>query len=142
MHPVRLTAAALVLSAGLAACGSSGSDGGTTTGPPGPPSPSPQAATIAATVQLAFSPSTVTVAPGGTVTFAFGAVGHSVKFDAVANVPGDIPGVNADTSVSRTFSTAGTYAFHCTIHPQMTGTIVVAASATNNNPAPPPGYGP
>ncbi len=139
MHLGHLTVATVVLSAGLVACGSSGSGGG---GTMGPPAPSPQSATVAATPQLAFSPNAVTIAPGGTVTFAFGAVGHAVKFDTGTNPPGDIPGVNADTSVSRTFATAGTFAFHCTIHPQMTGTIVVAASSTTNNPAPPPGYGP
>jgi plastocyanin len=138
MHLGHLTVAAVALSAGLVACGSSGSDGGTT----GPPGPAPQTATVGATAQLAFSPSAVTVAPGGVVTFAFGSVGHAVKFDTGPSLPGDIPGVNADTNVTRTFATAGTYTFHCTIHPQMTGKIIVAASSTTNNPAPPPGYGP
>jgi plastocyanin len=138
MNLGHLTLATALLSAGLVGCGSSGPGGGMT----GPPGPSPQAATVAATAQLAFAPGTVTIAPGGAVTFAFGSVGHSVKFDTGPTLPSDITGVNANTSISRTFSTAGTYTFHCTIHPQMTGTVVVAASSTTNNPAPPPGYGP
>ena len=139
MHLGNLTLATAVLAAGLVGCGSSGASGSGTMGPPGP---SPQTATVAATAQLAFSPNAVTIAPGGTVTFAFGTVGHAVKLDTGTNPPGDITGVNANTSISRTFSTAGTYTFHGTIHPQMTGTIIVAALSTTNNPAPPPGYGP
>ena len=138
MHRAHLTLITAVLSAGLVACGSSGSGGG----PTSPPGPSAQAATVAATAQLAFAPNAVTIAPGGTVTFAFGTVGHAVKFDTGTNPPSDIPGVNMNTSISRTFNSAGTYTFHCTIHPEMTGTIVVAASSTATNPAPPPGYGP
>jgi plastocyanin len=31
----------------------------------------------------------------------------------------------ASTSVARTFTTAGTFAYHCTIHAGMNGTVVV-----------------
>lgn len=129
---------------GLSACGSSGSgsggnSGGGITGPT-TPTPSPQTATVAGTANLAFDPNSVTVAPGGTVTFSFGTVGHNVTFDPVAGVPASILGVNANTSISRTFNTAGTYTFHCTIHPQMTGTIIVSDSSTMTNSPPPTGY--
>jgi plastocyanin len=139
MRPGHLTLGTVLLSAALVACGSSGSSGSTTTAPPGP---SPQLATVGATAQLAFSPNSVTIAPGGTVTFVFGTVAHTVKFDTGTNPPADILGSNANTSISRTFNTAGTFTFHCIIHPQMTGTVIVAASSTTTNPAPPPGYGP
>jgi plastocyanin len=32
-----------------------------------------------------------------------------------------------DATFSQTFDAAGTFAYHCTIHPSMTGTITVAA---------------
>ncbi|MEO6865783.1 MAG: plastocyanin/azurin family copper-binding protein [Gemmatimonadaceae bacterium] len=120
--------------AGLAACGSSSSY----VTPPASPTPSPQAATVNATPSIAFTPSTTTVAPGGTITFAFGSVGHNVKFDTGTNPPADITGSNANTSISRAFPAAGTYTYHCTIHPSMTGTITVAAMtmATTGNPPP------
>ena len=129
-----LTAASLIV--GLSACGSSGSS---MTQPP-IPTPSPQTATVNATAALAFNPNTVTVAPGGTVTFAFASVGHNVHFDTGTNPPADITGANANTSISRTFATAGTFTYHCTIHPSMTGTVVVAASETNAPQPNPGGY--
>jgi plastocyanin len=134
MHRAISAITTATLALGLAACGSS-SDMTTST-----PTPSPQTATINATPSLAFTPSAVTIAPGGTVTFAFGSVGHSVAFDTGTNPPGDITGVNANTSISRTFAAAGTYNFHCTIHPAMTGSVTVAAAVTSSNPPSPGGY--
>lgn len=113
---------------GAIACGGSSS-----TAPSGTtPSPSPTKATVAATPSIAFSPAATTIAPGGTVTFAFGSVPHNVYFDATAGAPSDIPGNNANTTVSVTFNTPGTYVYHCHIHPSMTGTIVVAATMQAN----------
>ena len=138
MHRALSTIISASLVLGLAACGSSGS--GITT--PTTPTPSPQTATVNATPATAFSPSTVTIAPGGTVTFAFGALGHSVSFDSGANPPSDITGVNANTSISRTFPSAGTYTFHCAIHPTMTGAVIVATtSGSTSNPPPSTGGG-
>ena len=65
------------------------------------------------------------------MTFAFGSVPHNVYFDAAAGAPPNVPGNNANTSVSVTFNTAGTYVYHCHIHPSMTGTIIVAATQAN-----------
>lgn len=134
MRRILSTIVSVSVVAGLAACGSSSSY----VTPPVNPTPSPQAATVNATSSLAFAPGNVTVAPGGTVTFAFGSVGHNVKFDTGTNPPTDITGSNANISIPRAFAAAGTYTYHCTIHPSMTGTITVAATAmaSTNNPPP------
>jgi plastocyanin len=78
-----------------------------------------------ATNGLIFTPSTLTVAAGQTVTFTFGGIAHNVFFDAKPGVPADIAGNNANVSVTRQFGTAGSYPFNCHIHPGMSGTVVV-----------------
>jgi plastocyanin len=113
----KLFMAALI--AGAAGCGGSTAYS-TTPGGGGTPVPN----TIDANPSLAFLPPTLTVATGTTVTWTFEGVTHNVTFTAASGVPADIPN-STNASVQRTFATAGTFAFHCTIHPQMTGTITV-----------------
>lgn len=111
----------------LAACGG-GSTGPAYTTPPTAPPPT-AAAIVNATPAIAFSPAELTVTQGGTVTFAFGSVGHNVYFDNdPAGAPANIGGVNSNTNVDRVFDTAGVYTFNCHIHPEMHGTITVVAS--------------
>jgi plastocyanin len=72
---------------------------------------------------IAFVPTTASVSSGGTVTWTNGdQVDHTVTFD---NGP-DCGHVAAGQSETVTFSAPGTYAFHCTIHPQMKGTVTVS----------------
>jgi len=87
--------------------------------------PPPVADHVDATASLAFTPATLTTQVGHSVTFAFGSVGHNIFFDAVSGVPSNIPGVNSNTSVQRTFDTPGTYTYSCHIHPFMQGKVVV-----------------
>jgi len=73
--------------------------------------------------QYYFSPSPDTVAAGSAVTFSFLDVEHTVTFDGGPGGLADIPPTrNADSL--RTFATAGTYTWHCSIHPFMHGTLV------------------
>jgi plastocyanin len=133
---IRIISASLIVT--LAACGgsggstgtygtsSSGGIGGYGGGGDGGNQTPPPANTVNASASLAFSPSTLTVTAGDVVTFAFGSVAHNVAFDNPnAATPTDIGGLNTNTSIQRTFTTAGTYNYHCTIHPFMTGAVVV-----------------
>ncbi len=82
----------------------------------------PAAATVNA-VGLSFSPSSVDVTVGGTVTWN-GLAYHDVTF-TTAGVPGG--NIAGTSSGSRTFSVpAGAYAYYCSIHGAgMAGTVVV-----------------
>ena len=87
------------------------------------------AAATPVTIQnMAFSPATVTVAVGTTVTWTNqDAVAHTATSDTSAFTTGTIdPGKSA----SVTFSQAGTFPYHCLIHPNMLGTVVVQQQAT------------
>jgi len=74
-------------------------------------------------VDFAFQPGSVEVAAGGTVTWTnTGQATHTVTADDGTFDSGQLaPG----SSFSQTFDTAGTFTYHCAIHPQMTGTITV-----------------
>jgi plastocyanin len=79
-------------------------------------------ASVDATLSSQFSPPTAFITRNGTVTWTF-AMQHNVTFDG-AGAPADIPNTTTG-SVSRTFPNAGTFAYHCTIHAGMTGSVVV-----------------
>ena len=73
-------------------------------------------------MNFSFSPNSLTVKVGTKVAWTnHDSVTHTVTADQGAfNSPGP-PG----SSFSFTFTKAGTYAYHCSIHPSMTATIVV-----------------
>ena len=97
-------------------------------------------ATTAAPATTVAPTTTTTVAPAGTITtsgLAFTpttlsiSVGQSVAFNV--NSSHDITWQNGAAGrgatgapYSRTFSNAGAYAFYCSIHPSMAGTITVS----------------
>ena len=82
----------------------------------------PATASVAATSGNQFSPANAVVARNGTVTWTF-AIQHNVTWDT-ANSPANI-GNTSTGSESRTFPTAGTFAYHCTLHSGMSGTVQV-----------------
>jgi plastocyanin len=71
-----------------------------------------------------FTPSQVTVRAGQSILFDFPADQHNVIFAARAGKPADIP-TTSSKAVAVAFPTAGTFPFDCTLHPGMSGTVVV-----------------
>lgn len=124
---VRSCAAVAVLVL-LSACGGGGGGDGSPTSPSTPGTPgtpgTPAANEVIANTSNVFTPSTLTVNRGTTVTFTFQATQHNVNFAAVAGAPANIPNT-ANSGVQRLFATAGTFGYDCTLHPGMSGTVVV-----------------
>jgi plastocyanin len=120
----------LALALAVAACGSgAASPAPATAAPSAPAAESPSAAPAGGggdAVQIAdfkFAPASITVAAGSTVTWTNGdSAGHTVTADDGSFGSETI--ANGDT-FSQTFPTAGTFAYHCAIHPAMTATVVV-----------------
>jgi MYXO-CTERM domain-containing protein len=76
-----------------------------------------------------FSPSGVQVNVGDTVTWTNdGPTGHSATADDGSFDTGIM---DAGQSGSHTFTTAGTFSYICTPHPNMTGTVTVVAAAAD-----------
>jgi plastocyanin len=74
---------------------------------------------------FSFSPREISVAVGDTVTWTNNdAQAHTASAD---DGTWDTSAIGNGASESITFATAGTFAYHCDIHPEMTGTIVVGS---------------
>jgi plastocyanin len=87
----------------------------------------PQATDKVTIQNFAFSPASITVKAGTTVTWTNSdSVAHTVTETDGKTGPasGD---VNPGSSYSFTFKDTGTYQYHCSIHPSMTGTVVVTS---------------
>ena len=85
----------------------------------------------------AFSPATITIAAGGSVTFR----NHDDRAHTVTASDGafDSGTIAEGGSWKRTFKRAGTFSYLCAIHPEMTGKIVVKGSGgTAAAPTPKP----
>jgi plastocyanin len=82
----------------------------------------PAAVTIAG---FAFKPATLTIKVGTKVTWTnTDSTAHTVTFDdSSITGSGNIP---TGATFDNTFSAAGTFTYHCRIHPAMTGTITVS----------------
>jgi len=125
-----LVALTLLVAAGAlaAGCGGSGGDGGgsspTTAASTTSGAGTPASGTAVAIDNFAFSPAALNVKMGQQVTWTNKqqGVAHTVTADGGAF---DHP-MPSGATFSFTFAKAGTVAYHCTIHPFMKGTVVVA----------------
>lgn len=109
----------LALAPAVAACGKSYST-------PSSPSPGTTVSIVSGASTMtttAYAPNPITVSVGGTVTWVNNdntthtATGNDGLFDTGNIAPG--------ASYSRTFTSAGSFAYHCTQHPGMVGTVNV-----------------
>ncbi|MFE3289733.1 cupredoxin domain-containing protein [Rhodococcus sp. NPDC059234] len=112
----RVLVAGIVVAAGVSGCSSSSTSS----------TSAPASGAVVEVAHMAFTPNTITVAAGETVTW---------KFDD-RGTPHDVVGVGDAKSVlhsapmkegtfSFTFTQPGTYQYLCTFHPDMRGTVVV-----------------
>jgi plastocyanin len=89
--------------------------------------PAATAQTAAVTiVDFAFQPATLTVPVGTTVTWTN--TGNAPHTTTSTTGLWDSGTLNTGGSFSRQFNQVGTFAYHCTIHPNMTATIMVQAA--------------
>ncbi len=97
----------------------------------GPVHAADESVTIA---DLAFAPGTVTITEGDSVTWTNqDPVGHTATGSDFDTGP-----IGTGQSSTITFATAGTFAYVCTIHPQMQGQVVVEAAAPAPTATPEP----
>jgi plastocyanin len=114
----------LTFSAAFAGCTSSQSPA-----PQGAGTAAPAAGPGAITIKsFAFSPQEMTVKQGTTVTWTNqDGVAHTIVSDAGAPEAISSGPVSQGGSFSFTFTKPGTYPYHCSIHPSMTGSVIVTS---------------
>ena len=131
-----LIAALLIIALPLAGCTGSGNTAGTTasvttvasttasTTAASTTAASTTAATTSVTIEsFLFNPASLTIKAGETVTWTNkDSVAHTITEDKGIFDSGS---VNSGATYSFTFKTAGTFTYHCAIHPSMTGKIIV-----------------
>jgi plastocyanin len=83
---------------------------------------------------FSFSPATVTIQVGDSVTWTNQ---DSTAHTATGSGGFDTGSLGNGESAAVTFDTAGTFAYVCSIHPQMSGTVVVEAAAATPAPTTP-----
>jgi plastocyanin len=118
----------------LAACGGGGTTSPTgTTDTGGNQNPAPLQAGVQIRTDapgssgpgFSFSPNSVTIARGGTVTWTNSTgIDHNVTFVAATGAPQTVANFTTGEQV-RTFTTAGTFNYTCTLHSGMTGSVKV-----------------
>lgn len=99
---------------------------------------------------FAFNPTPITISVGTTVTWKNDQdVTHTITSDQGSNESFSSGDLAPGSTYSHTFNTAGTFDYHCSIHPYMHGQVIVTTSGASNptpggnnqsNPSPAPGY--
>ncbi len=111
---IRLGSTLILLAVLLAACASPSSNSGV---------PSTGSGNKVIMSGLAFKPETITIKVGQSVTWTNeDSVTHTVVADDNSWKSGNI---DNGASFTKTFDTAGTFTYHCSIHTYMKGTIIV-----------------
>jgi plastocyanin len=124
----------------LSGCGSTSSANGDTNAPTATVAPTDTAAAAATDTtgpagssgnvvnvsNFQFSPATLTVKAGTTVTWKGASGSHTVTSDADSPMAFD-QAISQGGTVTVTFAKAGTYKYHCSIHASMHGTIIVTS---------------
>ena len=121
----------LMLTIGALAAASACANGYSAAAPSPTPAPAPSGGGTPVSIPAgaeslgnrAFAPDQVEIAVGGTVTWTnTDTVSHTTTSDQGVWDSGT---VRAGGQFSSTYSTAGTFPYHCAIHPGMVGTITV-----------------
>lgn len=110
----------------LGACGGNDTESSITSATTEGTSASSEPAAAAATVELkgvAFKPAAVSIKAGEAVAWHWddGMIQHDVVFDGFRSK------VQSEGTYEHTFPDAGSFEYHCSIHPQMKGTVEVTA---------------
>jgi len=84
---------------------------------------------VVTTVGVTFSPASLTIPVGDSVTWRIEGAVHNVTFSGAVPAGGNIPDQPIGAVISRMFSSAGTYPYECTIHSGMNGEVVVTSGA-------------
>jgi plastocyanin len=125
-RPIAGLVALLAVLLWATACGSGGGAAGSSASAAPSGSGGSAASSGGSTVEIdnfMFMPATLTVPVGTTVTWKFD---DSTQHTVTANDKSfSSPPMAGGQTFTHTFGAAGTVAYHCSIHPFMTGTIVV-----------------
>ena len=124
------------ITVGTASEPASGSTGAPPSSSPstGAPAPSAPATASVAILDRSFSPATVTVAAGGTVSW----TNQSDRDHTVTGTGFDSGVLGGGGRFSHTFSSGGTFAYVCELHPEMRASVTVTSGAGTAEPGSPP----
>ena len=125
-HSISLALVALAATAGTFACFSDRASGTGTTVTGNCTTPGTAAgATVVFITAFTFKPATVHVRPGGSVAWVNcepTAIPHTSTSDGAGWDSGTLA---QNAAFVRSFASAGTFAYHCAIHPSMKATVIV-----------------